>query len=182
MLAIIGGLAVAVAAFAIYRLTFVERYYDHFVWQASAFLEGQAGIRYPVLNTAERFGNYFFQDVLPIGRAGGSERALIPFPPLPAILLVPFVAAYGLRADDQLIFTVLAAVDVALCWWMIGRLGVSTVVRAGTTILFAFGTVFWYTAQNTTTWYQAHIVAVGLTMLAVGMALGADHDADGRKD
>jgi len=182
VLAIIGGVAVAVAAFAIYRLTFVERYYDHFVWQASAFLEGQAGIRYPVLNTAERFGNYFFQDVLPIGRVEGSERALIPFPPLPAILLVPFVAAYGLQADDQLIFTVLAAVDVALCWWMIGRLGVSTVVRAGTTILFAFGTVFWYTAQNTTTWYQAHIVAVGLTMLAVGMALGADHDADGRKD
>jgi hypothetical protein len=132
-----------------------------------------------VLNTAERFGNYFFQDVLPIGRAGGSERALIPFPPLPAVLLVPFVAAFGLRADDQLIFTVLAAVDVALCWWMIGRLRVSTVVRLGTTVLFAFGTVFWYTAQNTTTWYQAHIVAVGLTMLAVGLALGADAAAAG---
>ena len=133
-----------------------------------------------MLNTAERFGNYFFQDVLPIGRAGGSERALIPFPPLPAVLLVPFVAAFGLRADDQLIFTVLAAVDVALSWWMIGRLRVSTVVRLGTTVLFGFGTVFWYTAQNTTTWYQAHIVAVGLTMLAVGLALGADDAAAGR--
>ncbi len=181
-LVVIGGIGLAVAAFAVYRLTFVERYYDHFVWQASAFLEGQAGIRYPVLNTAERFGNYFFQDVLPIGRAGGSDRALIPFPPVPAILLVPFVAAFGLRADDQLIFTVLAAVDVALCWWMIGRLAVSTVVRLGTTVLFAFGTVFWYTAQNTTTWYQAHIVAVGLTMLAVGLALGADGAAAGRDD
>ena len=118
--------------------------------------------------------------MLPIGRAGGSERALIPFPPLPAVLLVPFVAAFGLRADDQLIFTVLAAVDVALCWWMIGRLRVSTVVRLGTAVLFAFGTVFWYTAQNTTTWYQAHIVAVGLTMLAVGLALGTDDTAAGR--
>ena len=171
---VVVGLALAVAAFAVYRLTFVERYYDHFVWQASAFLEGQPGIRYPVLNTAERFGNYFFQDVLPIGRVAGSERALIPFPPLPAIMLLPFVAAYGLLADDQLIFTVIAAIDVALCWWMIGRLGVSTVVRIGTSVLFAFGTVFWYTAQNTTTWYQAHIVAVGLTMLAVGLALGRD--------
>jgi len=173
-----GGIALAIAAFAIYRVTFVERYYDHFVWQASAFLEGQAGIRYPVLNTAERFGDYFFQDVLPIGRFGGSERALIPFPPLPAVLLIPFVAVFGLTADDQLIFTVLAAVDVALCWWMIGRLGVSNVVRAGTTILFAFGTVFWYTAQNTTTWYQAHIVAVGLTMLAVGLALSVEETSE----
>ena len=173
----LGGVALAVAAFAVYRLTFVERYYDHFVWQASAFLEGQAGIRYPILNTAERFGNYLFQDVLPIGRVAGSERALIPFPPLPALVLVPFVAAFGLLADDQLIFTALAAVDVALCWWMIGRLAVSTMVRAAITVFFAFGTVFWYTAQNTTTWYQAHIVAVGVTMLAVGLALGADPDA-----
>ena len=53
-------------------------------------------------------------------------------------------------------------------------------VRLGTTVLFGFGTVFWYTAQNTTTWYQAHIVAVGLTMLAVGLALGADDAAAGR--
>jgi hypothetical protein len=174
VVAILGGIALAAAAFAVYRMTFIERYYDHFVWQASAFLEGQAGIRYPVLHTAERFGNYFFQDVLPIGSAGGSERALIPFPPLPALVLLPFVAMFGLLADDQLIFTALAAVDVALCWWMIGRLGVSIVVRAGTTLLFAFGTVFWYTAQNTTTWYQAHIVAVGLTMLAVGVALDGD--------
>jgi hypothetical protein len=95
-------------------------------------------------------------------------------------LLVPFVAAYGLDADDQLLFTLLAAVDVAICWWMIGRLRVPAVVRLGTTIFFAFGTVFWYAAQNTTTWYQAHIVAVGLTMLAVGLALSADDQAPHR--
>jgi hypothetical protein len=172
----VGGIVLAVAAFAVYRITFVDRYYDHFVWQAAAFLEGQAGIRYPIASTAEHFGNWFFQDVLPIGRVDGVERGLIPFPPLPALVLVPFVAAFGLDADDQTIFTVVAAVDVALCWWMIGRLGVSTIVRAATTVFFAFGTVFWYTAQNTTTWYQAHIVAVGLTMLAVGLALGADVD------
>ena len=33
-------------------------------------------------------------------------------------------------------------------------------------------------AQLATTWYQAHIVAVGLTMLAVGLAIGADPAAD----
>ena len=44
-------------------------------------------------------------------------------------------------------------------------------MRLATTVFFAFGTVFWYAAQLATTWYQAHIVAVGLTMLAVGLAL-----------
>ena len=46
--------------------------------------------------------------------------------------------------------------------------------------------MFWYTAQLATTWYQAHIVAVGLAMLAVGLALGADpaapDDEPGRVD
>jgi hypothetical protein len=181
VLAVAAGIALALVAFAVYRLTYADRFYDHFVWQAAAFLEGQPAIRYPVATSAERIGNWFFQDVLPVGRIDGIDRGLIPFPPLPAVLLVPFVAAYGLDADDQLLFTLLAAIDVALCWWMIGRLRVSTVVRLGTTVFFAFGTVFWYTAQNTTTWYQAHIVAVALTMLAVGMALGAD-DARQRAD
>jgi hypothetical protein len=170
-------LLLATAALGVYLTTHVARFYDHFVWQAAAFLEGQASIRYPVETTAQRIGNWFFQDVLPIGQVDGVWRGLIPFPPLPAILLVPFVALFGLDTDAQLLFTLLAAVDVALCWWMLGRLRVSTVVRLGTTVFFAFGTAFWYTAQNSTTWYQAHIVAVGLLLVAVGLALGGDEAA-----
>jgi hypothetical protein len=171
------GVALAAVAFAIYQVTRIDRFYDHFVWQAAAFLEGQAAIRYPVGPSADGLGNWLFQDVLPVAPAGGAERGLIPFPPLPALVLVPFVAIYGLRTDDQAIFTVLAAVDVAICWWMIGRLGVGALARLGATVFFAFGTTFWYAAQNTTTWYQAHIVAVGLTMLAVGLAVGWDDAA-----
>jgi hypothetical protein len=104
-------------------------------------------------------------------------RALLPFPPLPAVVLLPFVAVWGLATNDQVIFTVLAAIDVAICWWMLGRLPVGPVVRLGTTVFFAFGTVFWYTGQIATTWYQAHIVAVGLTFLAIGLAVGADPSA-----
>jgi Glycosyltransferase family 87 len=168
------GLGLAIIALAIYLATRVDRFYDHFVWQAAAFLEGQAAIRYPVLAGPDGHGNYFFQDVLPVISPDGESRALIPFPPLPAILLLPFVAIAGLRTDDQTIFTALAAIDVALCWWMLGRLRVGTVARFATTVFFAFGTVFWYAAQNTTTWYQAHIVAVALLLVAIGLAVGAD--------
>jgi hypothetical protein len=173
-LAIAGGLLLAVAALALYLATRTDRFYDHFVWQASAFLEGQAAIRYPIASTAERAGNWFFQDVLPVATTDGVARGLLPFPPLPAVLLLPFVAVWGLATDDQTIFTVLAAVDVAVCWWMLGRLRVRPSVRVAVAVFFAFGTVFWYSAQLATTWYQAHIVAVGLAMIAVGLALGAD--------
>ena len=182
-LALGAGVALALAAFAIYSITRIDRYYDHFVWQAAAFLEGQAAIRYPVGSGELGVGNWYFQDVLPVAPAGGAERGLIPFPPLPALVLLPFVAVFGLGADDQAIFTALAAVDVAICWWMTGRLGVGALARLATTVFFAFGTVFWYGAQQTTTWYQAHIVAVGLTMLAVGLAVGWDDSSgvgDGR--
>jgi hypothetical protein len=173
-LALAVGVALAAVALGVYLATRVDRYYDHFVWQAAAFLEGQAAIRYPVGSSPGSFGNWFFQDVLPVASTDGVPRGLIPFPPLPALVLVPFVAVGGLQTDDQTIFTVLAAVDVAICWWMVGRLRVAPVARFATTVFFAFGTVFWYAAQNVTTWYQAHIVAVGLTMLAVGFALGWD--------
>jgi hypothetical protein len=177
------GSLLALVATAIYLAGQTERFYDHFVWQASAFLEGHAAIRYPVPGSAETVGNRFFQDVLPVATSDGVPRGLLPFPPLPAVLLVPLVAAWGLATDDQAAFALLAGVDVGICWWMLGRLAVRPSVRLSVTIFFAFGTVFWYAAQVATTWYQAHIVAVGLLMLAVGLALGADPAAadDGRR-
>jgi hypothetical protein len=168
------GVLLVVVALGIYLATHTDRFYNHFVWQASAFLEGQAAIRYPVGSMADHLGNAFFQDVLPVASSDGVPRGLIPFPPLPALILVPFVAVWGLATDDQRIFTALAAVDVAICWWMLGRLRIKPISRLATVIFFAFGTAFWYAAQLATTWYQAHIVAVGLAMLAVGLALGAD--------
>lgn len=171
------GLLLAVAALLVYLVSRTDRYYDHFVWQAAAFLEGHAAIRYPVEEVAGRFGNAFFQDVLPVPTTDGVPRGLIPFPPLPALVLVPFVAVFGLLTDDQLVFTVLAAIDVGLCWWALGGLPVRPPVRLATTILFAFGTAFWYAAQVTTTWFQAHILAVALLLLAVGYALRADPGA-----
>ncbi len=170
----VAGVLLAVVAFGVYVATQTDRYYDHFVWQAAAFLEGHAAIRYPVESSAAGAGNALFQDVLPVASSDGVARGLIPFPPLPALLLVPFVAIFGLATDDQTIFTILAAIDVAVCWWTLGRLRIPVLSRLGTTLFFAFGTVFWYTAQLATTWYQAHIVAVGLALLAVGVALDTD--------
>ena len=170
---VIGACLVAIAL-VVYSLSHPDRFYDHFEWQAAAFLEGQVAIRYPVPATATSPGNSFFQDVLPVDSTDGVPRALVPFPPLPAVVLMPFVALWGLEADGQLIFAILGAIDVGLAWWVLGRLPVRTWVRTGATVFFGFGTVFWYTAQLGTTWYQAHVLAVGLSLAAVGVALGGD--------
>jgi hypothetical protein len=176
--AIAVGLGLVAIALVVYTVSHPFRYYDHFEWQALAFLEGKAAIRFPVEATPDSPGNAFFQDVLPVPLGpDGVPRGLIPFPPLPAMLLVPFVALWGHATDGQMIFAILGALDVGLAWWVLGRLPVRTWVRVATTIFFAFGTVFWYAAQIGTTWYQAHVLAVGLALAAIGVAIGHDRNA-----
>ncbi|HSK51633.1 MAG TPA: hypothetical protein VLA44_02690 [Clostridia bacterium] len=165
------GVGFVLVALAVYSVTLIERPYDHFVWQASAFLEGHAAIRYPAP------GNDYYQDVLPVETVDGVPRGLIPFPPLPALILLPFVALQGLATSGAVVFVALAAVDVGICWWLLGRLPVRFWIRVAITLFFAFGTVFWYAAQLGTTWYQAHVAAVGLAMLAIGLAIGGDRAA-----
>ncbi|HKG57363.1 MAG TPA: hypothetical protein VKA85_08945 [Candidatus Limnocylindrales bacterium] len=170
------GLGFVAVALVTYSVSHPVRYYNHFVWQALAFLEGRVAIEFPVADSVAGAGNAGFQDVLAILNPDGSfsGRGLIPFPPLPAIVLLPFVAVWGLRTDEQLISALLGAVDVGIAWWMLGRLGVRLGARFWTTVFFAFGTVFWYSAQLGTTWYFAHVVAVGLLLAAVGVAVGRD--------
>jgi hypothetical protein len=169
---------IALAAFA-YWVPGNVRFYDHFVWQALAFLDGRAAIDWPVGPGGGSAGNYFFQDVLPVLGPDGQQtgRALLPFPPLPAVVLLPFVALWGAATDERAVSVALGALDVGLAWWALGRLRVSRSIRLAVTVFFAFGTVFWYAAQLGTTWFFAHVVAVAPLLLAVGIALGGDPDA-----
>jgi hypothetical protein len=175
------GLLIALAAFAIYAASNPVHYnqYDHFVWQADAFLHGRAWFPYPVQDGGPTPGNWYFQDVYPLHDASGAlnGQALLPFPPLPALVLVPFVALFGLFTDQEAIGILLAALGVALAYWMLGRLPIRTTVRALTTAVFATGTVWWWAAAVGSTWYFAHLVAVDLALVAVGVTLGADRRA-----
>ena len=173
------GLGLVLLAGLVYWSSSPDRYYNHFVWQALAFLDGRAQIEYPVGPIGGTPGNDFFQDVLrvkgPHGEATG--YGLLPFPPLPAIVLMPLVAIWGIATDERILSVGLGAIDVGLVWWVLGRLPISRTVRLATTVFFGFGTVFWYAAQLGTTWFLAHVVALAPALLAVGIALGADGEA-----
>jgi hypothetical protein len=178
------GAALMALALLAYWLPGSDRFYNHFVWQALAFLHGHAAIDWPVQPSAGNPGNAYFQDVMPVlgpnGQATG--QGLLPFPPLPAIVLMPFVALWGVATDHRIVSVVLGAIDVGIAWWALGRVAVAQRYRIATTIFFAFGTVFWYAAQLGTTWFFAHVVAVTFVLLALGVALGADPDADAEVD
>ncbi len=180
--AIAVGLLLAVAALVVYAVSDPVHYnvYNHFVWQADAFLHGRAWFPYPVPATADGPANWYFQDVYPLLDAAGQPtgHVLIPFPPLPAIVLLPFVAMFGLSTDQEAVAIGLAATGVALTWWMLGGLRITLGTRALVTILFATGTVWWWAAAVGSTWYLAHLVAVLPALLAVGIALRRDRRAE----
>ena len=175
------GLLIALGALLLYVASNPVHFnqYNHFVWQADAYLHGRVWIPFPVIGTDTSPGNDYLQDVYPLTDASGVflGRVLLPFPPLPALVLLPFVAVFGLATDQEAISICIAAIGVFVAWWMLGKLRISLAVHALTTLVFATGTVWWWAAAVGSTWYFAHQVAVVLALLAVGVALRADPEA-----
>ena len=177
--AILVGAGLIAVALAAYWLPGSDRIYNHFVWQALAFLDGRAAIDWPVAADPWWEGNDWMQDIYPLSELDGSPTgALLPFPPLPAIVLLPAVALWGIATDIRAVSVALGAVNVGLAWWALGGIPVSRRIRLATTVFFAFGTVAWYAAQHGATWFFAHVCALTFLLLALGIALRADPDAD----
>ncbi|MCU0483848.1 MAG: hypothetical protein MUC54_06220, partial [Chloroflexi bacterium] len=130
-------------------------------------------IPYPVPATAGDPGNAYFNDVVRVVDAAGKPtgRGIIPFPPLPALVLLPLVALVGLAVDQTSLAILIGALDVGLAFWVLGRLRVRRAVRIALTVFVGAGTGVWYAASLGSTWHFAHVIAVGLGLAAVGLAL-----------
>ncbi len=164
------GLFFVTLALGVYCFSNPSRsgWYNHFVWQADAFLNGRFLIEYPV--NEGPFTNGYMQDVMPVT----SDMGLLPFPPLPALLLMPFVAIFGLATDSQLVGVVIGAINVGLAWRLSARLTRSRAAAALATMFFAFGTVHWYASMLSTTWFLAHVVAITFVLLGITLAIDAE--------
>ncbi len=92
--------------------------------------------------------------------------------PLPAILLMPFVALWGLGVSDIPFGLVVGAVNVALMYNLLGVVQVSKLAQRWLTVLFAAGTVHWYVAAIGSYWFNAHVVAVLFVTLYARETLG----------
>lgn len=136
---------------------------------AAAFLEGRLSVD---IATAPI-------DVLEelIPRPDG-RRLFLAYPPLPAVLMMPFVALLGVGAvTTQLACRVVSVVNVALfdicvvrAAKLLGRPPPTPIARTALGLFFAFGTATWHNAQFGGDWHYAHAVA-----LAAMLAGTAEH-------
>lgn len=152
------------------RLT-VHTPYNHFALLAESWLQGRLDLGGPPPSYAG------MNDFAQVG-----ERWYVPFPPFPAVLMLPWVwlagSAVGVR-DGQL-FLWLAGVAPAVLFLVLEKLSRLSLSPRSTWenwalgALFAFGSVYFFTAEQGTVWFAAHVVGAGLFALFLLFALDAE--------
>jgi hypothetical protein len=130
---------------------------NHFVYLADAFLHGKLGVS---------GGGTVLAEIVPF-----SGSYYVVYPPMPAVLLLPFVALFGTSFDQGLMSVLLACLAVAATWLMLKKTRVNGNKALWLTALFGFGTCFWFTAAVGSSWYIEHISAVLFLTLAIILAL-----------
>lgn len=155
----VGALLIAAAAAAIFLLTTSAEKtpFDYFVRLADAFLNGRVYV-----TEAPSWLN----ELVP----GGAGWYVV-YPPVPALLLLPFVAAFGLDFPQNVASCVLAGLSVGLAWVLFGRFALGRWRRLALTAVFGFGTVLWYVAEVGSAWYLGHVCAVLFTTASMILAL-----------
>jgi hypothetical protein len=153
--ATIVGISLAFVAMAIYWLS--NRLFDagrgDLFYLADAFLHGRTWLDFrPGPN-----------DVIIVG-----SKIYVPFAPFPAIALMPLVAITGAQVADHWesgINAALAAIDIGLAWWLIGRIGVKSLVdRFWLVALLGFSTQIWWVTTRGGVWHTGHLIAIMLTL------------------
>jgi hypothetical protein len=105
----------------------------------------------------------------------------VSFPVLPALLMMPFVAIWGMKFNDVIFTALVAAFNPVLLYWILRRLsaiGLSLRTRGQDlwlVALFAFGTAHFSASVMGQVWFTAHVVGVGVTGWYVLAALEGRH-------
>lgn len=105
---------------------------------------------------------------------------LIPFdgkyyvalPPMPAIIMTPFVLLLGSNFSETAFSIVLAALSVVLGYFLFKKMGHSDQTSLFVATFFAFGTNLWFLSSVGSSWYLAHITALFFSLLALNEAFG----------
>jgi hypothetical protein len=126
--------------------------YDNFVFLAQALLQGHTWIDWPgaYIDALAYHGRYYVIEA-----------------PLPAVLLLPLVALFGLHANQTLLSIILAGVAVGATWELGERFGLGWKSNAWICAFLLAGTDLLWCAMLGDVWFVAHVGAVCFTMLAL---------------
>ncbi len=165
------ALAVFLGAAAVYSASAIiagqtsspqHAYFNHL---AAAFLDGRLHLADPpgLSDLTEYDGRWY-----------------VPFPPLPALIMLPWVALAGLARTNTMVFSILfAAGTCALVYLLLDRLAARrwiTLEPAGHVLLaamLAVGSVLWWVTVAGSVWHLAHVFTTFFVALAALLAAGS---------
>lgn len=164
-------LAIILLTFIIYLASGLDaldntRAYSY-VYLAACFSHARLDLDLEALRAPPDIEYGDFED---LARHGG--RYYIAFPPLPALLIMPFYFIFGLATNQRLFTMALGSINVALAYALMGRIGVSRGVRWMMAALFGFGCCHWFLAAHGLCWYTAQIAGTTFALLALLEAFG----------
>lgn len=149
---------------------------NHFSYLADSYLHGTLAVR---CNPSEAA-----RGQCPPGGGGNDwarygQRWYVVFPSFPAVLYMPAVALFGRDFPNRIYDVLLAGIAPTLFYLLLERLRREG--RSSRTwkenllfsVLFAFGTVYFFSAVQGSVWFTAHIVACALIVGYLWFALDA---------
>ena len=149
-------LLLATAAFIVFVLFSPHRNtpYNNYAYLADAWLHGRLDVpELPAYLESVQFGG----------------KTYVHFAPGAALLILPFVALYGVNGfNSGFLCQLLGAVNVALCWRVLTRMKIGNRhSRLWMTTLLGFGTVHFWCASWGSSWLLGHISTLFFLLLAL---------------
>ncbi len=156
----LAAVAAALATIAVLGIfsRFAPTVFNNFVWEAHGWLHGFTYLpHFP--------GDYI--DAIPY-----HGRMYVYEAPLPAVLLLPMVAIWGLQANETVLAILLSALGIAAAWLVARRVGVPVRWTMLLVTFLLFGTSYAYCGATGDVWFIAHSGSVAFTLLAIAECLG----------
>jgi hypothetical protein len=95
----------------------------------------------------------------------------VAYPPMPAVVLMPFVALFGTGFHQQIVACLAGGISVGLIWLVLGQFSLAPRARWMLTAVFGFGTVLWFCSETGSAWLISQSVAVMFATAALLPAL-----------
>jgi hypothetical protein len=135
--------------------------FSYHSWQAAAWLHGHLwlpNVTGPELDLTPYAGHWYSA-----------------FPPLPALVMLPFALIWGASANQAMVFIIVGALNVVLMRLVMARLSryyfVSRATQLLSTLFFGLGTVTWHSVIQGTVWNVGHACVLALLLLALVFGL-----------
>ena len=151
--------AVAVFLFAVYMWTGTPDNAGAFASLADGFLHGHLYIDRDMP----------WLELVPV--AAGTHQWYVPLPPVPAVLLVPFVAILGQSFDVGVLVAIGGALSVVLLWTLVAEIGVPSRVQPWLAIAFGLSSALWWVAGTAGTHHEAQVASVLFALVALNLAV-----------